>query len=369
MTSETTGGQGGDVVRAWASAEGVFIGPSIALIRRNRHSGGQPFELRPSMVIESALTRLWGREIDLHWHSDALNGAMLALNRGDLALARQIARGIALPPVPDALRKEWDESQHPRQPAGSPEGGEFAPANGDGSGTPTQGADASATQVAAAPKPRQVPPPVSETAPGVDWKFIEREENKGRDARPAETGYVPTDKDGNVLGRSGVTVATGVDLGKRSVTEIDNLDIPEELKAKLREYAGRTGQPALDYLASHPLTLSSQEVSMLDDAVRRQIALEFTQKYDAAAVKIPGALPFRDLPPHVQTGIMSYVFQRGPNLDRTPVGSSNRQVWDAIVSQDWDRAADAVQAATPQYRSRRLRESRLIRLGRNPPQP
>ena len=355
MTNQMTGGRSVDAVRAWATREGVFIGPEIALIRRNRHRGGQPFEVRPNGVIDAALSRLWGREIELRRHADALNGAMLALNRGDLALAKQIARGIALPPVPESLRKEWEESKHPRHPAGTPEGGEFAPTNGEGSGAPSQVADASATQVAAAPKPRQVPPPVSETAPGVDWSFIQNNEG----TKP--NGYVPIDKNGNVRDRSGVTVATGVDLGQHGVREINNLDIPEELKAKLREYAGMRGQPALDFLAANPLTLSPQEVASLDDAVCRQKALEFTQNYDTEATKTPGALRFRDLPPEAQTAIMSYAFQNGQNFrdksgpDKSPV--SHKDVWDAATSQDWNRLHSALTRIQDGYERRRAREA------------
>ena len=82
-------------------------------------------------------------------------------------------------------------------------------------------------------------------------------------------------------------IATGVDLGQHSVEEIKNLDIPEDLKVKLREYAGRTGQPAIDYLAANPLMLSPQEVASLDDAVRRQKALELTQIFNKEAAKTP----------------------------------------------------------------------------------
>ncbi len=361
MTNQMTGGRSVDAVRAWATREGVFIGPEIALIQRNRHRGGQPFEVRPNGVIDAALSRLWGREIELRRHADALNGAMLALNRGDLALAKQIARGIALPPVPESLRKEWEESKHPRHPAGTPEGGEFAPTNGEGSGAPSQVADASATQVAAAPKPRNVPPPVSETAPGVDWKFIEREENGGRDARPAETAYVPTDDDGNVRGRSGVTVATGVDLGQHSVEEIKNLDIPQSLKDKLVPYATWKGQDAVKVLDANPLTLTPQEVAVLDDAVRRQKALELTQNYNKDVAKIPGALPFRSLPPDAQTAIMSYAYQRGTSFWKTAPALGGPAVWDAIVKQDWNRAADEVRRSPVGPPARRQREAALLR--------
>ena len=356
MTNQTTSGRRGDVVRAWATREGVFIGPEIALIQRNRHRGGQPFEVRPNGVIDAALSRLWGREIELRGHADALNGAMLALNRGDLALAKQIARGIALPPVPESLRKEWEESKHPRHPAGTPEGGEFAPANGEGSGAPSQVADASATQVAAAPKPRQVPPPVSETAPGVDWKFIEREEGFRLD------GYVPYDRGiGQASPKSGVTVATGVDLGQRSKNDIDNLDIPQSLRDKLKPYAGLMGRDAADYVFDRPLKLTPEEAAQLNDAVRRETAERLSSAYNTAISNVPGAPPFRDLPKDAQTAAMSYGYQRGTNFGNTAPASGGPAVWDAIVKQDWNRAADEVSRSPVPPSARRQREAALFR--------
>ena len=44
----------------------------------------------------------------------------------------------------------------------------------------------------------------------INWKFIGKLEGEG-----VETGYVPTDNNGKIIGTSGVTIATGVDLGTK----------------------------------------------------------------------------------------------------------------------------------------------------------
>ena len=47
-------------------------------------------------------------------------------------------------------------------------------------------------------------------ASNVDFQFIEEQEGFKLD------GYVPLDKDGNPLGKSGVTIASGFDAGRVS---------------------------------------------------------------------------------------------------------------------------------------------------------
>jgi hypothetical protein len=65
--------------------------------------------------------------------------------------------------------------------------------------------------------------------PDVDFGFISQLEG-GQQL----VGKVPNAQ----TSQSGVTVATGVDIGQMSVQGIDALDIPSDLKDKLRPYAG-----------------------------------------------------------------------------------------------------------------------------------
>ena len=76
----------------------------------------------------------------------------------------------------------------------------------------------------------------------IDAAFLTREE--GRRLR----GYVPRARDGSPLGRSGVTVATGVDLGQWSLEELERLVIPRDLKIKVRPYLGAKGDKAIRLL-------------------------------------------------------------------------------------------------------------------------
>src|SRR6185503_18482812 len=73
----------------------------------------------------------------------------------------------------------------------------------------------------------------------IDWKFIGTLEGAG-----ILKGYVPVSKTSN----SGVTIATGVDLGQASEQQIDNWAIDDSLKTKLKPYCGLKKQDAVDFL-------------------------------------------------------------------------------------------------------------------------
>jgi hypothetical protein len=70
--------------------------------------------------------------------------------------------------------------------------------------------------------------------------------------KSSEYGYVPWGKGAPEGNHSGVTVATGFDLGGRSETELRNLKISEPLIKKLKPYLGKQKQDACNALAPPP---------------------------------------------------------------------------------------------------------------------
>lgn len=181
---------------------------------------------------------------------------------------------------------------------------------------------------------------------GIDWSFISQLEGGRRLA-----GYVPA----AAFSQSGVTVATGCDLGQRSRAEIDALDIPEALKAKLRPYAGLKTVQAEATLRERPLTLTETEAEALDESVKKPIVDALASRYDAAVANVPGRLPFAELPEPAQTAIASVAFQYGPNLPaRTP------RFWQAVTGQDWVRAVHELRNFGDAYPTRRRREADLL---------
>ncbi len=182
---------------------------------------------------------------------------------------------------------------------------------------------------------------------GIDWKFISEREG-GR----ALKGYVPAVD----TSKSGVTIGTGVDLGQRSESEIDALDIPPALKSRLKPYAGKTKNNAVAALQQHPLIVTDAEAEALDKAVKGPIVARLTAAYDAAAAAAGAALGFAALPAGAQTAIASVAFQYGTDLARrTP------NFWKAATRQDWPVVIAELEDFGDSYPTRRKAEAALVR--------
>src|SRR5215216_283993 len=74
----------------------------------------------------------------------------------------------------------------------------------------------------------------------VDWDFIDEREGVHT------TGYVPNGSNRRPDANSGVTIATGFDLGRRSVDDLRRLGLDDDLVALLTPYLGLRGQAAGD---------------------------------------------------------------------------------------------------------------------------
>lgn len=164
-------------------------------------------------------------------------------------------------------------------------------------------------------------------------------------------GYVPRGSDGEIEGHSGVTVATGVDLGQdHHGGYIDGLPISPALRAKLDPYMGFTGEDAADYLTQHPLILTEAEVDTLDAAVQGAHVEMLADRYDAAVGPV-GLLPFDKIPDEAQTVICSVAFQYGDLARKCP------QFWRAACSQDWAAVIGELKDFGDKYPSRRKKEA------------
>lgn len=193
------------------------------------------------------------------------------------------------------------------------------------------------------PQPNEVgAAPYSPVQPfAVDTGFIGRQEGFLLDA------YVPDP----LFSMSGTTVGTGVDVGQRSVAEIQALDIPETLKEKLIPYAGLKGLDAVNFLANRPLRLTEEEAYALDQAVARQIFGDVATLYDADST---GA-SFLELPLEARTAIGDVAYQYGPNLEqRLP------NFWGDVTQGRWDEATQTLRDFGDRYPIRRNEEADLL---------
>lgn len=174
----------------------------------------------------------------------------------------------------------------------------------------------------------------------IDFRFISKFEGGSQ-----LKGYVPDPK----LSKSGVTIATGFDLGARNVSDLEKLGFTKELIAKLTPYLGLQSMEAFDYVKKHPLTLIQTEADSIDKAVKSQSIAGIAAAYNKAS-----DMAFEDIPANWQTVIASVSFQYGSLARRCPL------FWSMVTKQEWTRAINELRNFGDRYRTRRNAEADLV---------
>ena len=137
----------------------------------------------------------------------------------------------------------------------------------------------------------------------VDYEFLSELEGGSKTA-----GYVPAAG----VSKSGVTIATGYDLGQRSESDLKSLKLDSLLVVKLKPYLGVKGKSAQELIKKSPLIIAMSQAQAIDKAVKSAHIAKLKLKYDAAAAN---SKKFIDLPSQAQTVIASVSFQYGVGLD------------------------------------------------------
>ena len=173
----------------------------------------------------------------------------------------------------------------------------------------------------------------------IDWNFIKEQEGS------KTTGYVPDA--GN--SKSGVTIASGFDLGARSLSDLKGL--PQAIIDILTPFLGIKGAQA-DEVASK-LKVSNDQANVIDEFSKKEATDRLRSKWEAATGE-----SFDDLPKSKATVVASVAFQYGDLESQTP------NFWRQVTSGDWDAANDNLKNFGDNYSSRRLRESEYLTAGR-----
>lgn len=175
----------------------------------------------------------------------------------------------------------------------------------------------------------------------VNFDFIAELEGKA-----VLTGYVPDPDKSN----SGVTIATGFDLGQRSDSDLAAM-LPEHnaLVDKLAPYCLLKRQQAVAALARMPLYITQEEAKAIDSAVKQQLIGMLQQRYNLAAPRL-----FTELVEAMQTVIASVAFQYGDLARRCP------KFWRTAVNADSLGMVNELRNFGDRYQTRRNREANYL---------
>jgi GH24 family phage-related lysozyme (muramidase) len=185
--------------------------------------------------------------------------------------------------------------------------------------------------------------------PDIDYKFISELEGGQK-----LNGYVPAAG----VSKSGVTIATGFDLGARNESDLTRLGIGGTLLTQLKPYLGKQKNDAVEYLKKHPLTISKSDADKIDKAVKSKDVATIKSNYNAAIGN--DKTKFESLFSEAQTVIASVGFQYGPNFKtKAPT------FWKHITDQDWDKAISELKQFGDKYPTRRKKEATLLETGWN----
>lgn len=182
----------------------------------------------------------------------------------------------------------------------------------------------------------------------IDWAFIEAREGHNLD------GNVPS-KDGVPLGKSGVTIGSGFDIGQHSAQEIRDLNLGADLTARLLPFATLKGQLAVDKLSQVGLHITQSEEMLINAQVHSDKAVNLIVAYDNAV----GYGAFYKLPGAAQTIIASVSFQYGSLAIATP------NFWNDVIHKDWGAAIAELRNFGDDYGPRRNLEADYLQSALN----
>lgn len=198
-----------------------------------------------------------------------------------------------------------------------------------------------------------------------DIRYIQKLLNTPGVEGPRVTiGYIPA-RPGNFYGRpnqrpeaytvigvSGVTIATGCDLGQTDVETLRGYGLPSPIVNQLRPYIGLKSADAIAKLSALPLTVSPETAALLDECVHAG----YLSRYVAPAYNRAADVRFDDLPPQAQAAAFSVCYQKG-------CGGVRRdwpKLWGYLVTQDWCAASKELRTGFSQYKLRRQIEGEIL---------
>lgn len=154
------------------------------------------------------------------------------------------------------------------------------------------------------------------------------------------------------IGASGVTIATGCDLGQTDVPTLRAYGLSDAVVNSLIPYIGLKTSRAIAKLAQLPLSVSPDAAAEIDFCVHHG----YLERYVRPAYEKAASVDFDNLPEQAQAVIFSCCFQKG-------CGGVRRdwpKLWGYLTCQDWSSAAHELLHGFRQYAGRRRIEGELL---------
>lgn len=134
-----------------------------------------------------------------------------------------------------------------------------------------------------------------------------------------------------VMGVSGVTIATGCDLGQTTMAVLQGYGLPQAVCSKLLRYIGLKEDAAIRALHDAPLNVTPEDAAAIDRAVHSG----YLHRYVVPCYnKSDPRQPFENIPEAAQTVIMSLVYQLGC----AGVKRRGPKTWQALLDGNWEDA-------------------------------
>ena len=143
-------------------------------------------------------------------------------------------------------------------------------------------------------------------------------------------GQVPTDDEGNVIGKSGVTIGVGFDLGQHNEHDLKKMGFSEGMRNKLKPYLRLKGQAAIDANSgTNKLVLGQEDYLQVIMRPTKYYTDILASKYDEST-GVAG--DFESLDPAIQGTLFSVSYQYG--MDNP--AKTTPKFWKHATSKDWE---------------------------------
>lgn len=148
-------------------------------------------------------------------------------------------------------------------------------------------------------------------------------------------GYLPIhttgEHKGEVIGQSGITFATGFDVGQLDKADLKRYSFPKDIEDKLLPFVSAKKEAARKLLPlAQKTVLSAQQLNLIDFKVKGVHLQSAIRSWDSRKQK--GTPSFCELSPAQQTVLLSRTFHQGTGMPTVPV---SQKFYQAALKNSW----------------------------------